>query len=88
MDNPPTGVPAGHSPDPTPAPDSARSAAALYITLVLLVGGFGIVFVLLLRPPPVGAMDAALATALIAGIGGLLSAITLVLRYWFPPNKE
>lgn len=38
----------------------------------------------LLRPPPVGALDANLATAILAAIGGLMGALTLALRYWFP----
>lgn len=54
------------------------------VTLVLLVGGFGGFFILLLRPPPVGGMDAQFATALIAYLGGILAAISLAMRYWFP----
>jgi hypothetical protein len=61
--------------------------AALIVTLVLLVGGFAIVFILLLRPPPVGALDAQLATAEIAAIGGIMAALSLALRYWFPPKS-
>lgn len=68
--------------------DGSRAAAALLVTLVLLVGGFGIVFLLLLRPPPAGALDAQLATALVAAIGGILAALSLALRYWFPSNGK
>lgn len=33
-------------------------------------------------------MDAGLATALVAGIGGVMAAMTLALRYWFPSDGD
>lgn len=67
-------------------PNGPRAQAALIVTLVLLVGGFSIIFLLLLRPPTVGALDAQTATALIAAIGGIFAALSLALRYWFPSD--
>lgn len=69
-------------------PSGPRATAALIVTLVLLIGGFSIIFLLLLRPIPVGALDAQTTLAVVGGIGGTFAAISLAMRYWFPPTPR
>ena len=65
-------------------PSRDRATAALIVSVVLLVGGFGVFGILLWRLTAGTVTDTLTLMSIFSFLGGLLAAISLCLRYWFP----